>query len=407
LNGAVWGHTLPRVCPVQTVINTTRIALALLAAFAGVGARLCAQGAAAPAANTGLTPSASALLAMPSRWSAVASLEAAYGFKDNLLLSSTAEERSAFARGVAEAFWLYVPPGPLNYSVYTHAQGTQFFSGRSVNDESSVWVRSEVGWTIAGAWKFSLPVTGLFDHRVSDVSDTEVERLVAEQKVAGIIAGPTLRWTIRPELWIEAQAGGERKSYEDGVNDGRVGTTEARMGWVVSERAEVQILGTRNWRSFDSRAQYSASGRELFGTALKIAEAEGRLRLDFKWDRKGNWRTNSEIGLRNYRDNGSGYFSLREKKAEQEIEWKNDHWLVRLRGAARRLNFSVQTVGISINPPPRIKDEYEVGLNVERKLSDRWTFLGSYAWERARSNDKVASYVVNEGLLGVRWSWER
>jgi hypothetical protein len=28
-------------------------------------------------------------------------------------------------------------------------------------------------------------------------------------------------------------------------------------------------------------------------------------------------------------------------------------------------------------------------------------------WERNRSNEVIASYYLNEGLLGIRWSWEK
>ena len=71
------------------------------------------------------------------------------------------------------------------------------------------------------------------------------------------------------------------------------------------------------------------------------------------------------------------------------------------------MEFDVQTVGLGIAPPARIKDEYNLEGRVERKLTDRWTIFAALTWERSRSNDRVASYRVNEGLLGVRWSWEK
>jgi hypothetical protein len=74
---------------------------------------------------------------------------------------------------------------------------------------------------------------------------------------------------------------------------------------------------------------------------------------------------------------------------------------------AKRVEFDVQTVGFGLAPPPRIKDEFLGELRVERSLGRRWTVLAGATWERTRSNDTVASYVVNEGLLGLRWSWEK
>jgi hypothetical protein len=62
---------------------------------------------------------------------------------------------------------------------------------------------------------------------------------------------------------------------------------------------------------------------------------------------------------------------------------------------------------VGINPPGRLKDEFVADLHIERQVAKRWTVFGGYSWERCRSNDEFASYSVNEGLLGVQWSWEK
>jgi hypothetical protein len=111
--------------------------------------------------------------------------------------------------------------------------------------------------------------------------------------------------------------------------------------------------------------------------------------------------------LLDYRDNGSGYFNFREQRVAQELEWDAEPWVVSIAGSARRVDFELQTVGLGINPPARLRDEFGGELEVARKLGSRWTIYGGYTWERSRSNDPVASYTVNEGLLGVRWSWEK
>ena len=67
----------------------------------------------------------------------------------------------------------------------------------------------------------------------------------------------------------------------------------------------------------------------------------------------------------------------------------------------------MQTVGVGLNPAQRIRDEHEVELRVEKKVTARWSAIDGFRWERARSNERVASYAVNEGLLGARWSWEK
>ena len=264
-----------------------------------------------------------------------------------------------------------------------------------------------MGWRVGEPVRLALPVTGYYIDQVFDVSDTEVERTIAELRVQGAMVGPQIRWTPRPGLWLEAQGTGDRKRYEDGANDGTVGEGALRIGWQPAARIELRLGATRRWRNFDRRVRYSAAGRELAGTELKVAEHEVQGRASVTWDRAGSWQTHTGAAELHYRDNGSGYFNYRERRIEQELEWNGGPWRVRATVAAARIDFGVQTVGLGLNPDLRIKDEYSAEVRVERTLSAAWTLVSAYSWERNRSKDVLASYRVNEGLLGVRWSWEK
>lgn len=358
-------------------------------------------------AGATLPPGLAALLAQQSRWSATVSFDAAAGYKDNLLLNTSADERSGFARAGVETMWLRPPGGRLEQSFFLQAEGTRFFSGHAVDHEARAWLQADTGWRFGEAVKLSLPVTGYHYDQVFDVSDTDVERLIAEMKLSGLMAGPTVRWDFLSAWWVEAQGSVDRKDYDDGLYDARTGEGALRLGWKPRELFELRAAGSRRWRDFDSRVQYSAAGRPLLDTRLAVEETEGELRAAVKWGRKLAWQATTRVGHLTYRDNGSGYFNYRERRLEQELEWHDDTWQVRLSGTARRVDFDVRTVGISFDPPARLKDEYELSARVERKLGPRWTLVGDYTWERIRSNDPVSSYRVNEGLLGVRWTWER
>jgi hypothetical protein len=222
--------------------------------------------------------------------------------------------------------------------------------------------------------------------------------------VTGGLAAPLVEWTFHPDWKLEAQGTAQRERYQDRISDSWTRHAALRLRWTMAAGVEWGASATRRTREFDRRVQYSAAGRELAGTKLAVDEEEGALTLALK---RGAWQASTRAGLMNYRDNGSGYFDHRERQLEQELEWAEGGWMIRLRAEARRVEFGIQTVGIGLSPTPRVKDEFECGLRVERKLSERWTVLGGYTWERARCNDHIASYVVNEGLLGVRWSWEK
>lgn len=371
------------------------------------GETILAQGDNGTSATAAKSADLAALLASLPQWSVSTSLRAGYGYKDNLLLSYADEERSAFVRSGVELLVLRVPQGKFEFSGFAETEGTHYFSARTSDQEAKVWLQVDPGYRLSDAVKVSLPLTGFYYDQVFDVSDTDVERRVAELKVRGLMAGPTVRWDFHRAWWVEAQGSGQRKRFDDGANDGRLGEGTLRLGWFPGRRFEVRATGAQRWRTFDRRAQYSASGRELPDTALKISEREWEGRMGVTWDEAGHWQTTTRFSVLQYRDNGSGYFNYGEERVTQEVEWRTEAWLVRLGGSASRLDFDVQKAGISIDPPARLKDEYMVDVHLERRLSARWTLYGSYFWERSRSNDAYASYRVNEGLLGLRWSWER
>jgi hypothetical protein len=216
---------------------------------------------------------------------------------------------------------------------------------------------------------------------------------------------PTLRWAFHPAWWLEASATGDRRTYDDHSDDNRIGTGQVRLSWKPLGWLETRLTTSRRWRNYDTRVQYNDAGFPEAGSKkLKIAEREAELRFDLTWDKAESWKTTTRAGLQDYRDNGSGYFNYRMKSVSQELSWETNRWLADLEASASRIDFDLQKVGLG-DPPPLLKDGYTGTIRLERVLSPRWTVFAVYTWERRRSNDEIASYVVNEGLLGLRWSW--
>ncbi len=340
-------------------------------------------------------------------WNATASVNTGVGYKDNLLLSHADPEGSSFARGGFESFLWHLPHGRIDYFGALNGEGTRYFSNKTVDHEADVYGQFEWRYRVDDRFKFALDLQGYYLDQIFDVSDTDVQRVVAQLKVTGATLGPTLRWAPRRWFWIEMQGIGKRETYRDGLNNNHVGDGAVRLGWKPGSRFELSVAGDERSRHYDRRAQYSVSGRELTGTLLRVNEREGEVRADVTWDAAAAWKTRTRAGTLDYRDNGSGYFNFHQRRIEQELDWEKGDWSLHIEGGAKRFEFSVQTVGLGLNPPPRVKDEFNAQAHVERKLTERWTAFVEINWERSRCNDPIASYNMNEGLLGVRWNWEK
>lgn len=356
-----------------------------------------------------------AMLAKLPAWSISTSLDAVYGYRDNMLLSTLEPESSAFARGVAELMLLRVPTGKLDYSFFIQGQRTRFFESVTIGDETikheaSAWAQSDLGYRLTDSLRVGLPLAGYYTDRVFDVTSDEFDREVARLSVRGAVVSPVVKWNFLPSWWLEAQGSSERKRYRDGGNDSEVDEGAVRLGWIRSERLELRLAGIRRWREYENRVLKTSQGRDRPDYVLKISEQELQARADIGWDKANRWRTTTTVSRLQYGDSGVGYYNYREYRLDHELEWAGEHWLVRVGGIVSRQDFAVRKVsppGTTADPTSRIREEFQASLHVERTLSPRWTALASYRWERTRSNDFFAGYRVNEGLLGLRWSWDK
>lgn len=384
-----------------------RIAFLLTSAVLVAGARA--------AETEKLDKEIEAMLSKPPTWSISTSLDAVYGYRDNLLLSTLEPESSAFARGVAELMLLRVPTGRLEYSFFIHGERTRFLEaatvdGTTVDHEASAWAQSDLGYRFSDSLRVGLPVAGYYTDREFDITNIEIDRKTTRLSVRGAMVSPVVKWKFLSSWWVEAQGSSERKRYRNGSLDGTVDEGTARLGWIRSERFEVQLAGIRRWREYENRVLKTTAGKEIPDNVLKVSEQELQGRMDIGWDSANRWRTTTTVSLVHYGDSGVGYYDYDEKRVDHELEWTGERWLVRVGGAASRQNFVIQDVDSSDGSPirpKRLRDEFQASLHIERTLTPRWTALASYRWERTRSNDFFAGYRVNEGLLGLRWSWDK
>lgn len=355
--------------------------------------------------ETALATEPAAVVALQPTWIAWGSVYTGLGFRDNVLLSHVSEERSVFLRGGIDATAWNVRRDRVDFWASVRASGTRYFSAQPANHEEQVFLLSELNYRTSPVFKFSLDGSASYSHLIYDVSETDLLQDVSEIKRSSAGLGPKIRWTPRPAWWIEAQSVVRRETYPDGFNNRSVLDSSLRFGWKPGPRFEASLAGQEWRRDYDVREQYSITGRPD-GGRLGIVEHEGELRLNVTLDAASRWKSTTRASVARFADNGTGFLDYDERKVRQEIEWTADNWLVELEASARRLEYRLQKVGIG-DPPPRVRDAYYARLAIERKLTPRWTVYAEYSWERNRCNDPVASYSMNEGLLGLRWNWEK
>lgn len=340
-------------------------------------------------------------------WSHSATLKAAAGYKDNLLLSNADEEASAFARAGFEALLWQLPKNGYDTVAFLTADETRYFSRRSVDREAQAYGQVEGRFQSSDQLKLSMIGRGYHLDQVFDVSETEVNRQSARLVVNGLAAGPTIRWTPLAKGWLEVRGFGKREWYRDKSFDNKTGDLTVQLGWQPVPAWEIGLTGNRVWRDYDRRNQYNAFGYPLDETKLAVTETQGEAFNTLSFELRG-WKlkATTRLGTLRYRDNGSGYFDYRQNHVAQALALAGGTWEIELEGRYRHRVFDLQTAGLGIDPPLRKKNETSLEVRVSRKLTERWALFGSAACENTRCNEDIASYEVHSYQVGVRWTWE-
>jgi len=354
------------------------------------------------------------LVAARPTWTVSASASAAMGYNDNILLSSTAPVGKAFGRvGVDSLLW-HVPQAKIDYSAFVNATYTRYSSrlvdaqGDVVDHNTEAFAGLEWRFKQPDWFSFTLDGNGYLLDEVFDLTNFSGRRDVANLDVRGVKVGPTVRWSPWRWIYAEANAVTDWQRYAGGFNDATVHGGAARLGLKATDRIDVRGEVAEEHRAFRHRHPFDPDLRDSLPGLLAITQRTKEVRLTATLGHARHWTTTTRAGTQTYTDNALGDLDFHERHAAEEVEWSAGAWLVHAEGSARRKTYDHQTVGGGSNPPPQIKDEYEAQLRIERKLNAAWTVFTEYTWERSRSNDEeIASYRTNEGLLGIRWSWEK
>ncbi|MGH7944271.1 MAG: hypothetical protein ACREF9_04585 [Opitutaceae bacterium] len=337
-------------------------------------------------------------------WELSGNVRGVAGYKDNLLLSAQQPDESLFVRTDAEMFWWRLPTERFEATAFANAIATHFLDATADKDELEAFVHGEARWFIAPSFRTTLNAEGYYLDQVFDLSTSSAARQVAQLQVTGGLASVILHWQLGPKTSLALKPGVQRDRYRDRSDDHRQRNASFTLTRQLGSHVEIAVEGRTMRRDYDYRTLFTSTGRSLAGTQLEFHQREGELRLDVTWDEAQHWKTLTKIGGHDNRDSGSGYFDYDYRWAKQELRWRRDAWQARLAARAGRYDYALQTVGIGILPPTRLREDFAAELHLERKFNERVRIFGAYQWERSRSNDPVTGYRVNTVFAGVDWS---
>lgn len=358
----------------------------------------------AAAASTALPPELQAELDALQRgaWFPSGSARASIGWRDNILLSPFAPIDRGFARGEVEAMLFRPRREAWEFVTFVNGDLLRYLSPPPETKGETQWaLHAEARWQPVETARFSLKAAGYYRDMVIDLSEAEARRVVAPTQMQGAYVVASSRVVLPAGFSVEPSVQVKRSDYRKYAGDYDEGRGGARVEWKRSRALAVSAGWFETRRHYLHRTEYR-NGAPVPGTQLRLVQREADVRVRTAWQGGGDWNAALSLGDSDNRDGASQYFDYDQQRVRLELGWRREGWRVNFDGDARRLEYRTQTVGAGIAPPPRLSEDYDTSLRVERELNDRWALFGEYRWERSRSNEPGFSYRVNTMLAGVQ-----
>jgi hypothetical protein len=253
--------------------------------------------------------------------------------------------------------------------------------------------------------RLSLVPQAYYMDQVYDLSADRDRPFVAKMRVRGGGVGAHARVTL-PHGWdIEPMAQRRVTDYRDFTEDYAENKIGARLRWRANERLELGAGVYQNERAYRDRVNYTEGGRALVDTKLRFDQTSAELNLFRSWTWRGTLSVSPALEYLENRDGASGFFDYDLRRARLDFSWEGERWLAQLEMSAGRYDYRVQTVGMGLAPPKRLREDFTTAVAVEYTLRRGWKVVGRHSWERARTNEVNSSYRINTVSTGVAWSY--
>jgi hypothetical protein len=360
-------------------------------------------GAAEPVAEPSFTDEDFQLPKLP-MWVHSVGVRGAFGYKDNVTLSHTGAQASAFWQSGLEAVVFRLPTHGWQFNFYASAEDVRYFDAPSVDSEQVVMAMAQAAKDLGRGWKSTWGLNYLFQNQVFDLSATYTNR-----GSIGQVLGHTLspRGNVRKQFgafWAEAEAVGTRQLLDAPLDSFWLVGPRALLGYGYGRGSEVTLAYQWSHLAYDTREQVDTAGAAIPGTELALRMQGVELALSQVWDEKRRWQTTTRLGYEANLDNGSGFYDYDVFRFVQQLRFRTPTWEITAQVRVGYYDYATQTV-IATDNSPRERTWITASLRAEKKLTSHWRLHAAYYFDRSRSDLDFDDYRANMVLGGVGYEF--
>jgi hypothetical protein len=337
-------------------------------------------------------------------WDRTTNLRGAFGYKDNVLLSKSNPQGSAFWQtGLDFSLLRLDPESGMTVSLFFSGDDRRYFNADSINKEEIFLAQAKVSWEIGQNWEVGLPISYSYMDEVFDASATEqiFETLPVKAHRLGVAPYVTreLPWSSVLELRFNF----DRQLFNEPLDDYWEYGPQLLWRKPYGNRSEFNISYSFRERPYDTREFTTLDFQDIPGTSLTYRQHEVETSLNHSWDADRHWRTRTRLSYTRNEENGTGYYDYNRYRFAQRAGYYGKTWQAVVEGKVLHYDYIRQPVfetgGL------RTLWEYVLGVRMEKNLLQKLKIFLETEHEWVDSNNEIEEYQVNTVMSGVDWEF--
>ena len=337
-------------------------------------------------------------------WNAVCTATAGGGYKDNVFLSPTDPRGAAFASASAELLVLRFSPLGPRFNFFANADARHFFGNGLSHQEYTSFNQAMYERDFNEHFQGSLIAQYLYQDQLLDVSVSQTNREAVPVLGHTFSARPGGKMDLPGGNWLALETHATRQLLQRPLDDYWDAGFRLSVGHGYGWDSKVTLSYEPFWRPYDNDPARTATGTTITNSHRRSFQQEGRLEWRHNWNEPKTWRTVLGLSGRVNRENGGGYFDYVRWSASGKIQYVAHGWELSAQGRFARYDYDTQIVDAT-DPTKRIRTEWSVGLDLERKLAEKIVWVTSYEFEETLSNDPLETYTLNMVSTALRWEF--
>lgn len=337
-------------------------------------------------------------------WDKTISLRGAFGYKDNVLLSSRQEDGSAFWQSALDItlMRLSLEDGP-NLTFFLSGEDRRYFSAEEIEKEQLLIAHLKLEQNMFEDWIASGEVQYMYADQVYDASATEQLLQTLPVKSHNLQFAPAIRRTLPWSSELELKFTVERQYFNEPLDDYWELGPQIAYTKKYGNRSEAAISYTLDHRIYDERRELTLEFEPVPDTSLKYLQHEFELAVNHSWDRKRRWRSRARFLFEINEDSGTGFYDYKRYRLSKRFGYYGDDWEATIEGKILHYDYERQPVfeGAGI----RSTWEYVAGLHGRKTLWRTLGIFGDLEHEISESNYALEEYTVTTIMGGVDWEF--